>query len=96
MRTRVLAVTVAAALALVGALVVGPSSPAGAAATTAGQVVTVSAPSATSTVATVEAWARQSDGRYKRVAYFPSARIGSQGMGTTSEACPGRRPVATS
>ena len=77
--------TVAGALALVGALLVGPSSPAGAAATTVGQVVTVSAPSSTSTVATVEAWARQPDGRYKRVVYFPNARIGSQGMGTTSE-----------
>ena len=85
MRKGVVAVTVAGASALVGALLVGPSSPAGAAATTAGQVVTVSAPTATSTVATVEAWARQPDGRYKRVAYFPSARIGSQGMGTTSE-----------
>ena len=85
MRKGIVAVTVAGALALVGALLVGPSSPAGAAATTAGQVVTVSAPTATSTVATVEAWARQPDGRYKRVAYFPSARIGSQGMGTTSE-----------
>jgi len=84
-RRGVVAVTVAAALALVGALVAGPSSPAGAAATTAGQLVTVSAPSATSTLATVEAWARQPDGRYKRVARFPNARIGSQGMGATSE-----------
>jgi L,D-peptidoglycan transpeptidase YkuD (ErfK/YbiS/YcfS/YnhG family) len=84
-RKRVVAVTVAGALALVGALALGPSSPAGAVATTAGQVVTVSAPNATSTVATVEAWSRQPDGRYKRVAYFPAARIGSQGMGTTSE-----------
>jgi L,D-peptidoglycan transpeptidase YkuD (ErfK/YbiS/YcfS/YnhG family) len=72
--------------ALVAATVlVWPGSPAGAAATTAGQVVTVSAPSATSTTATVEAWARQADGRYKRVAYFPGARIGSAGMGPTSE-----------
>jgi L,D-peptidoglycan transpeptidase YkuD (ErfK/YbiS/YcfS/YnhG family) len=60
-------------------------SGAGAAATTAGQVVTVSASSATSTYATVEAWARQPDGRYKRVAYFPNARIGASGMGVTSE-----------
>ena len=85
MRKRVVAVAGACALALAGALVAGPSSPAGAVATTAGQVVTVSAPSASSTVATVEAWSRQPDGRYKRVAYFPSARIGSQGMGTASE-----------
>jgi L,D-peptidoglycan transpeptidase YkuD (ErfK/YbiS/YcfS/YnhG family) len=48
-------------------------------------VVTVSAPSADSTFATVEAWARQADGRYKRVASFPDARIGAQGMGPTSE-----------
>jgi L,D-peptidoglycan transpeptidase YkuD (ErfK/YbiS/YcfS/YnhG family) len=84
-RRSVVALAVAAALALVGALVAGPASRAGAVATTAGQVVTVSAPSATSTYATVEAWARQADGRYKRVAYFPSARIGAQGMGSTSE-----------
>ena len=86
MRKGVVAVTVAGALALVGALLVGPPSPAGAVvATTAGQVVTVSAPSSTSTYATVEAWSRQPDGRFKRVAYFPSARIGSQGMGAASE-----------
>jgi L,D-peptidoglycan transpeptidase YkuD (ErfK/YbiS/YcfS/YnhG family) len=85
-RKRVVALTVGATVALVGALVAWPSSPAGAVATTAGQVVTVSAPTATSTTATVEAWARQADGRYKRVAYFPSARIGAQGLGTTSEA----------
>jgi L,D-peptidoglycan transpeptidase YkuD (ErfK/YbiS/YcfS/YnhG family) len=84
-RRSVVALAVAGALALVGALVAGPASRAGAVATTAGQVVTVSAPSATSTYATVEAWARQADGRYKRVAYFPSARIGAQGMGSTSE-----------
>ena len=81
-------------VALVGALAAGPGSPVGAlstsgstatVATTAGQVVTVSAPSSTSTYATVEAWARQPDGRYKRVAYFPNARIGAGGMGATSE-----------
>jgi L,D-peptidoglycan transpeptidase YkuD (ErfK/YbiS/YcfS/YnhG family) len=77
------AAVVTAALAV--ALATGPVSPAGAVETTAGQVVTVSASSATSTYATVEAWARQSDGRYKRVAYFPNARIGSSGMGITSE-----------
>src|SRR5215213_4113899 len=85
MRTKV-AIGGAVAAALVAALVlVWPGAPAGAVATTAGQVVTVSAPSATSTTATVEAWSRQPDGRYKRVAYFPSARIGSAGMGVTSE-----------
>jgi len=92
MRKSVIAATVSGALLLVGALVVGPSKPAGAVATTAGQVVTVSAPTATSTYATVEAWARQADGRYKRVAYFPSARIGAQGMGATSEGL-SRTPV---
>ncbi|HEY6744556.1 MAG TPA: L,D-transpeptidase family protein [Mycobacteriales bacterium] len=85
MRTRI-AIGGAVAAALVAATVlVWPGSPAGAVATTAGQVVTVSAPSATSTTATVEAWSRQPDGRYKRVAYFPGARIGSAGMGPTSE-----------
>jgi L,D-peptidoglycan transpeptidase YkuD (ErfK/YbiS/YcfS/YnhG family) len=80
---RVVVLAVAAALLLggVGGLTAGPA----AAATTSRQVVTVSAPSAGSTVATVEAWARQADGRYKRVAYFPDARIGAQGMGPTSE-----------
>jgi L,D-peptidoglycan transpeptidase YkuD (ErfK/YbiS/YcfS/YnhG family) len=85
-RKSLVVLTVGATAALVGALVVGPSSPAGAVLAASGQVVTVSAPTATSTSATVEAWARQADGRYKRVAYFPSARIGSQGMGATSEA----------
>jgi L,D-peptidoglycan transpeptidase YkuD (ErfK/YbiS/YcfS/YnhG family) len=70
---------------LLGALVSLPSSPAGAVPTTAGQVVTVSAPTSTSTYATVEAWSRQADGRYRRVARFPSARIGAKGMGTTRE-----------
>ena len=93
MRRTAIAVGVAGAL-LVGGLVAvaGPSRPAGAVATTSGQVVTVSAPSATSTTATVEAWSRQADGRYKRVAYFPNARIGSQGMGATSEGL-SRTPV---
>ena len=50
------------------------------------QWVTVSAPSSTSTYATVEAWEWQStNGLYKRVAVFTSARIGAQGMGTTQE-----------
>ena len=49
------------------------------------QVVTVSAPTSTSTYATVEAWERQPDGRYKRMAYFPSARVGSAGVGATRE-----------
>jgi L,D-peptidoglycan transpeptidase YkuD (ErfK/YbiS/YcfS/YnhG family) len=75
-------------LAVTGALLmVGLAGPAAgpAAAATSTQVVTVSAPSATSTYATVEAWARQADGRFKRVAWFPDARVGSQGVGTTSE-----------
>jgi L,D-peptidoglycan transpeptidase YkuD (ErfK/YbiS/YcfS/YnhG family) len=81
-RTIVLAVT--AALLLAGVL--GLSAiPSAAGTTPPTQYVTVSAPSSTSTYATVEAWARQADGRYKRVAYFPSARIGAQGMGPTSE-----------
>jgi L,D-peptidoglycan transpeptidase YkuD (ErfK/YbiS/YcfS/YnhG family) len=84
-----MAISGAVAAVLVATLTVllWPGSPAGAAAVvaTGDQVVTVSAPSAASTTATVEAWARQPDGRYKRVAYFPGARIGSAGMGPTSE-----------
>jgi L,D-peptidoglycan transpeptidase YkuD (ErfK/YbiS/YcfS/YnhG family) len=76
-RAIVLAVT--AALMLAG--LVGPA----AAATTSAQVITVSAPSATSTYATVDAWARQADGRFKRVAHFTSARVGAQGVGKASE-----------
>ncbi|MFL6130058.1 MAG: L,D-transpeptidase family protein [Mycobacteriales bacterium] len=49
------------------------------------QVVTVSVPTSTSTYATVEAWQLQPDGRYKRMAYFPSARVGSAGVGATRE-----------
>lgn len=49
------------------------------------QWVTVSAPSSTSTYATVEAWQLQPDGRYKRTAYFPSARVGAAGVGPTRE-----------
>ena len=49
------------------------------------QWVTVSAPSSTSTYATVEAWQRQPDGRYKRMARFPNARVGSAGVGATRE-----------
>lgn len=85
MRKRIAIGGAVAAALVAAAVLVWPGSPAGAEATTAGQVVTVSAPSATSTTATVEAWSRQADGRYKRVAYFPGARIGSAGMGPTSE-----------
>ena len=49
------------------------------------QWVTVSAPTSTSTYATVEAWELQPDGRYQRVAYFPSARVGSAGVGAARE-----------
>ncbi|MCW2743014.1 MAG: Conserved exported protein of unknown function [Blastococcus sp.] len=78
-----------AVMALVLALTAGTvtTAPVVAAAGTAStaQVITVSAPSSTSTYATVEAWNRQADGRYRRVAVFPSARVGSQGVGTTNE-----------
>ncbi|MGY1620597.1 L,D-transpeptidase family protein [Geodermatophilus sp. SYSU D00965] len=90
MRQRVPVLGLIAALFL-GGLVGAAPTPA-AAATTSGQVVTVSAPSATSTYATVEAWSRQPDGRYKRVARFPNARIGSAGMGAASESV-ARTPV---
>jgi L,D-peptidoglycan transpeptidase YkuD (ErfK/YbiS/YcfS/YnhG family) len=91
-RTKIAIGGAVVAVFVAATVLVWPGSPAGAAATTAGQVVTVSAPSATSTTATVEAWARQPDGRYKRVAYFPGARIGSAGMGPTSEGV-SRTPV---
>jgi L,D-peptidoglycan transpeptidase YkuD (ErfK/YbiS/YcfS/YnhG family) len=87
LRSRAIILALAAA-ALVLALTAGTvmTAPvAAAAATTTAQVITVSAPTATSTSATVEAWARQADGRYRRVAAFTSARIGAQGLGPTNE-----------
>ncbi len=81
------AVLLAAVLVVVG-LDPGGTGPAGAAPRPPAhqQVVTVSAPSATSTYATVEAWAWQgSTGRYKRVAAFPSARVGAAGVGAARE-----------
>ena len=84
MRNRAIVLAVTAGLLLAGVL--GFSAvPAAATTTQPAQYVTVSAASSTSTYATVEAWQRQADGRYKRVASFPKARIGSQGMGSTSE-----------
>jgi L,D-peptidoglycan transpeptidase YkuD (ErfK/YbiS/YcfS/YnhG family) len=84
MHWRTTVVALAAAL-LVGGLVSATTGEASAAATTAGQVVTVSTPTATSTTATVETWVRQADGRYERTARWTSARIGSAGMGAASE-----------
>ena len=89
MRTRAITLALAAS-ALVLALTAGSvrTAPVAAAATglaSTAQVITVSAPLSTSTYATVEAWARQADGRYRRVAAFTSARVGSQGMGATNE-----------
>lgn len=50
------------------------------------RVLTVSAPSSTSTYATVEAWTWQpANGKYKRVALFTSARVGAAGVGAASE-----------
>ncbi len=86
MRSTLVGMAVASTSALVMAIGWVSTAPAAVAATTAAQVITVSAPSSTSTYATVEAWARQADGRYRRSAVFPQARIGSQGMGATSEA----------
>lgn len=79
---------IAALAALVMALVGVPgttSSRAAAATTTALQVIVVSAPTSTSTVATVDVFQRQPDGRYKRLARFPSARVGAAGIGTARE-----------
>lgn len=83
-RGRIAAIGLTTALAL-GALVGFSSSEPAVAATTSSQVVTVSAADSTTTWATVDAWQRQADGRYFRVAHFPSARIGAQGMGAASE-----------
>jgi L,D-peptidoglycan transpeptidase YkuD (ErfK/YbiS/YcfS/YnhG family) len=84
-RTKLIGLALAMAAALLLATGMVSTAPVAMAATTAAQVITVSAPSSTSTYATVEAWARQPDGRYRRVAVFTQARIGSQGTGTTSE-----------
>jgi L,D-peptidoglycan transpeptidase YkuD (ErfK/YbiS/YcfS/YnhG family) len=91
MRGRLSAIALSAAL-LVGALVGLSPETAAAAVTPSGQVVTVSAASSTTTWATVDAWQKQADGRYFRVAHFPNARIGSQGMGAASETV-SRTPV---
>ena len=85
MRNKLIGLALAMAAALMLATGMVSTAPVAMAATTAAQVITVSAPSSTSTYATVEAWARQADGRYRRVAVFRQARIGSQGMGPTSE-----------
>ena len=87
MRTRFtvkISVVVAAWSLLLGGLV-GLSEGPAAATTTSAQVLTVSAANSTTTWATVDAWQRQSDGRFKRVAHFPTARIGAMGMGLASE-----------
>jgi L,D-peptidoglycan transpeptidase YkuD (ErfK/YbiS/YcfS/YnhG family) len=82
-KSRAIVLAVCAALFL--GVVVGLGQQPASAAPIAYQVLTVSAPSSSSTYATVEAWDRQADGRYKRGAYFPGARIGAQGIGVTSE-----------
>ena len=84
MRSR-LSVLGLATVLILGALGGLTASPAGAIATASGQVVTVSAADATTTWATIDAWQRQSDGRYKRIQHYPSARIGAAGMGEASE-----------
>lgn len=81
------AVLLAGVLAGVG-LDLGRTQPAGAARAQPAhlQVVTVRAPSAGSTYATVEAWSWQrANGKYKRVAVFTSARVGAAGVGAASE-----------
>lgn len=78
-------VVVGAVLALVAAGVGVLRVDRAGAATVRAQWVTVSAPSSTSTYATVEAWQLQPDGRYKRMARFPSARVGAAGVGPTRE-----------
>lgn len=90
MRNRATVLGVVASL-LLGVLLASTASSASAA-TTAGQVITVKAASSSSTFALVEAWSRQADGRYKRVASFASARVGAQGVGATNETL-SRTPV---
>jgi L,D-peptidoglycan transpeptidase YkuD (ErfK/YbiS/YcfS/YnhG family) len=85
MRIRNAVLAVAGVLSTVAAAVAVPAASADAA-TSSSEVVTVTAPTASSTYATVEAWSRQADGRFKRVAVFTSARVGSQGIGRASEA----------
>jgi L,D-peptidoglycan transpeptidase YkuD (ErfK/YbiS/YcfS/YnhG family) len=82
---------VAAVAVAVGVAVV-PSAPAQAVINS--QVVTVKVASSTSTYAAVEAWQRQADGRYRRVAYFPYARVGRNGVGATHEGL-ARTPAGT-
>ena len=91
MRSRLSVLGLATVLVL-GALGALTSSPAGAVATTSGQVITVSAADSTTTWATVDAWQRQPDGRYKRIQHYPGARIGAAGMGVASEGV-SRTPV---
>ena len=83
MKSRAIVLALTAALFLAAAVGLGqrPS----AAATIPYQVITVSVPTATSTYATLEAWSRQPDGRYKRAARFLNARVGAQGVGATNE-----------
>jgi L,D-peptidoglycan transpeptidase YkuD (ErfK/YbiS/YcfS/YnhG family) len=84
MRIRNVVLAVAGVLSTVAAGVVVPAASADAA-TSSGEVITVTAPTARSTYATVEAWSRRADGRFQRVAVFTSARVGSQGIGRASE-----------
>lgn len=87
-RTGVALVVLLVGVVAVVGLDLGRTQPAGAAYAQPGhlQVVTVSAPSAGSTTATVEAWAWQAaNGKFKRVASFPAARVGSGGVGAATE-----------
>ena len=94
MRNKLIGLALATAAALLLATGMVSTAPVAAAATSAAQVITVSASSSTSTYATVAAWARQADGRYRRAAVFREVRIGSQGMGSTSESM-SRTPTGT-
>jgi L,D-peptidoglycan transpeptidase YkuD (ErfK/YbiS/YcfS/YnhG family) len=77
------------ALALVLADQVGAAQATG---TGPAQVITVKAPSSTTTYATVEAWTRTSTGVYRRV-YGPwTARVGRSGVGSAYEGS-GRTPA---
>jgi L,D-peptidoglycan transpeptidase YkuD (ErfK/YbiS/YcfS/YnhG family) len=84
-RARVGIVALAALLVALLGLPGTATRHAAAATTSALQVIVVSAPTSTSTVATVDAFQRQPDGRYKRLARFPSARVGAAGIGRARE-----------
>jgi L,D-peptidoglycan transpeptidase YkuD (ErfK/YbiS/YcfS/YnhG family) len=89
---KLLAFTVAGALAVLGAVVLSSPRPASAAATIHYQVVTVQAGSAGATTARLDLWQLASTGGYTHVAGPVGAYVGELGMGTAREGI-ARTPV---